>query len=64
VGACSSLAWAIALIALQAFLAAQLGMRFGARVGERMREQAQRGAGIAPLGLGIFFMVARVRGGP
>ena len=50
---------AVALIAAQAFLAAQLGLRLGARLGERLREGAERLAGLALLGLGAFFLVER-----
>lgn len=51
---------AIALIGAQAFLVAQLGLRLGARLGERVREGAERFAGIALLGLAIFFLTERL----
>jgi putative Mn2+ efflux pump MntP len=50
---------AVGLIGAQAFLAAQFGLRLGARLGERLREGAERLAGIALLGLGVFFLVER-----
>jgi manganese efflux pump family protein len=37
----------IIAIAVQAFLAAQLGLALGSRIGERWRERAERIAGIA-----------------
>jgi putative Mn2+ efflux pump MntP len=54
------LAWAIVLIAAQALLAAQLGLRFGARLGEQICERAEWIAGLALIALGITFLAARV----
>jgi len=50
------IAWTIALIAVQAFVAAQIGLAVGARLSERAREAAERiaGAGLIVLGL-VFF---------
>jgi putative Mn2+ efflux pump MntP len=53
------LAWAIVLIAAQAFLAAQLGVRFGGRVREPLREHLEQAAGLALIALGAAFLVAR-----
>jgi manganese efflux pump family protein len=47
----------IIAIGVQAFVAAQLGLRLGARVGERFRETAERIAGIALIALGAFLIV-------
>jgi manganese efflux pump family protein len=49
----------IALIAVQAFAVSWLGMRLGARVGERARENAERlaGAGLAVLATGLLVAV-------
>jgi putative Mn2+ efflux pump MntP len=46
----------IALIAVQAFAVSWLGMRFGERVGEQVRENAERvaGAGLALLATGLL----------
>ncbi|HET9720353.1 MAG TPA: manganese efflux pump [Solirubrobacteraceae bacterium] len=55
-----SIALAVALIAGQALLFSQLGMRLGARLGARMRESAERMAGIALLALGIGLLVERL----
>ena len=50
----------VVLIALQAFIVTQLGVRLGARVGEEIREGAERLAGVALLVLGVFIIGARV----
>jgi putative Mn2+ efflux pump MntP len=46
----------IALIAAQAFVLAQLGLRLGSRLSERLREAAERlaGLGLAALGVGLL----------
>ena len=41
-------------IAVQAFVAAQLGLAIGARVAERWRDLAEKGAGIVLILLGIY----------
>ncbi|MDQ6806892.1 MAG: manganese efflux pump MntP family protein [Actinomycetota bacterium] len=50
----------IVLIALQAFLAAQLGLRLGSRLSERLREGADRSAGAALTGLGIVLLAEKL----
>ena len=57
-----SIGVAIVLIALQAFVATQLGMRLGARAGEQIREGAERLAGAALLVLGVFIIGAHLAG--
>ena len=47
----------LAAIALQAFVAAQLGLAIGAKVAERWRERAERLAGIALILLGIYLTI-------
>jgi putative Mn2+ efflux pump MntP len=47
----------IVAIAVQALFAAQLGLTLGAKVGEQFRENAERLAAIALIGLGIFVLV-------
>jgi putative Mn2+ efflux pump MntP len=47
----------IIAITIQAFLAVQLGLALGARVGERLRENAERLAALALIGLGIFLLI-------
>lgn len=46
----------IIAIAVQAFVAAQLGLHLGARIGERFRETAERLAGLALITLGVFLL--------
>jgi putative Mn2+ efflux pump MntP len=50
----------IVAIALQAFLAAQLGLAIGAKVGERWRERAEQAAGIALILLGAYLLIEQV----
>lgn len=57
-----SIGVAVVLIAVQAFVVTQLGVRLGARVGEQIREGAERLAGVALLVLGAFIIGARVVG--
>jgi manganese efflux pump family protein len=50
----------IVAIALQAFIAAQLGLALGAKIAERWRERAERLAGIALILLGIYLIVEQL----
>jgi manganese efflux pump family protein len=50
----------IAAIALQAFVAAQLGLALGARVAERWRERAEQVAGIALILLGAYLIAEQL----
>jgi putative Mn2+ efflux pump MntP len=50
----------IALIALQAFIVAQLGLRLGSRLSERLREGAERLAGAALTALGIVLLAEKL----
>jgi putative Mn2+ efflux pump MntP len=49
-------------IGVQAFVAAQLGLRFGSRVGGRVREGAERIAGAMLILLAIVLLALRVAG--
>lgn len=57
-----SIGVAVVVIALQAFIVTQLGVGLGARVGEKIREGAERLAGLALLVLGAFILGARLIG--
>ena len=48
------------LIGAQAFLLTQLGLRLGARIGEGIREGAERLAGVALAGLGLVLLGERL----
>jgi putative Mn2+ efflux pump MntP len=50
----------IVAIALQAFIAAQLGLAIGARIGERSRERAEQVAGIALILLGTYLITEQL----
>ena len=50
----------IVLIGLQTFLLTQVGLRLGARVGERIREGAERLAGLALALLGVVLLLEKL----
>jgi putative Mn2+ efflux pump MntP len=50
----------IAAIGVQTIIATQLGIRLGARLGERVRDSAERLAGLALAGLGLFLLVEKL----
>ena len=50
----------IVAIALQAFIAAQLGLALGAKIAERWRERAGKLAGIALILLGIYLVAEQL----
>lgn len=56
------LVWAIVLIAIQAFVAAQLGVRLGARMSAGVRERLEQAAGLSLIALGLTFLVVRASG--
>jgi putative Mn2+ efflux pump MntP len=47
----------VVAIAVQAFIAVQLGLRLGARVGDRLREGIERVAAVALILLGVVLAV-------
>jgi manganese efflux pump family protein len=47
-------------IAAQAFIATQIGIRLGSRVGQRMREVTEKLAGLALIALGIVLLLERL----
>ena len=50
----------IVAIAVQAFVAAQLGLALGAKIGERWRERAEQVAGIALILLGAYLITEQL----
>ena len=52
----------VALIAIQAFVAAQLGMRLGSRLAESTREAAGRVAGLLLMAAAVLVVVEHVAG--
>jgi putative Mn2+ efflux pump MntP len=51
---------AVAWIAIQALVAAQLGMRLGARIGEGLRERAEQLAGVALIAVAGLLLVLKL----
>ena len=47
-------------IALQALIAAQLGLAIGAKIAERWRERAEQAAGIALMLLGAYLIAEQL----
>ncbi len=50
----------IAAIAVQALLAAQIGLAIGAKISERLRERAEQVAGVALILLGVYLIAERI----
>ena len=50
----------VAWIALQAFAAAQIGIRLGARIGDRFRERAQWLAGVTLVVVAVILLVLKL----
>jgi manganese efflux pump family protein len=50
----------VILIGLQTFVVTQLGIRLGARAGKRVREGAERLAGVALAALGLILLVEKL----
>ena len=51
---------AVVLIGAQAFVFAQVGLRLGAQLNERLRERAEQLAGLALLGLALLLIVEKL----
>ncbi len=47
----------VVAVSAQAFIVTQLGIRLGGRVGERLREGAERVAGLALIALGVILLI-------
>jgi manganese efflux pump family protein len=50
----------IVLIAIQTFIVTQLGLRLGSRLSDRVREGAERLAGVALTGLGLVLLAEQL----
>jgi manganese efflux pump family protein len=57
-----SIAVAVIWIAIQAFVVAQVGLRFGHRVGEEIRDRAEWLAGVALIAVAIALLLLRLTG--
>lgn len=54
------IALAVIWIAIQAFIVAQVGMRFGHRVGENLRERSEQAAGVALVGVALVLLALKL----
>jgi putative Mn2+ efflux pump MntP len=54
------IALAVIWIAVQAFIATQVGLRFGARLGEEIRERSEQAAGVALIGVALVLLVLKL----
>lgn len=52
--------WVLVAIAVQTFVASQLGFALGSRLSERLRERAEKVAGIALIALAAILLLERV----
>ena len=50
------IALTVVWIAIQAFAAAQVGLRFGARLGEKIRERSEQVAGVALIAVALVLL--------
>ena len=57
-----SIALTVVWIAIQAFAAAQVGLRFGARLGAELRERSEQVAGIALIAVALVLLALRITG--
>lgn len=55
-----SIALVVIWVAIQAFLATQMGVRFGGRIGEVVRERAEQLAGVALIGLALILLALQL----
>jgi putative Mn2+ efflux pump MntP len=55
-----SIALTVIWIGVQAFLAAQLGLRFGSRLGEEARERSEQVAGVALIAVAIILLLLKL----
>jgi len=50
----------IVWITVQAFVAAQVGLRFGARIGEEIRERSEQAAGVALIAVALVLLALKL----
>ena len=55
-----SIALTVIWIAVQAFAAAQVGLRFGARVGDALRERSEQVAGVALIAVALILLALKL----
>ena len=55
-----SIAVTVIWVAVQAFAAAQVGLRFGARVGEALRERSEQAAGVALIAVALILLALKL----
>ncbi|HKW60011.1 MAG TPA: manganese efflux pump [Candidatus Dormibacteraeota bacterium] len=55
-----SIAVTVIWIAVQAFLAAQVGLRFGGRIGEELRERSEHAAGAALIVVAVLLLALKL----
>jgi len=55
-----SIAVTVIWIAVQAFAAAQVGLRFGARVGDALRERGEQAAGVALIAVALILLALKL----
>ena len=55
-----SIAVTVLWIAVQAFLAAQVGLRLGARLGEELRERSEQVAGVALIAVALILLALKL----
>ena len=57
-----SIAFTVVWIAIQAFAAAQIGLRFGSRIGDALRERSEQAAGVALIAVALVLLVLKLLG--
>ena len=55
-----SIALTVIWVSVQAFLATQVGLRFGARIGEALRERSEQAAGVALIAVALVLLGLKI----
>ena len=55
-----SIAVTVVWVAVQAFLVTQLGLRFGERIGEQLRERSEQAAGVALIAVALILLTLKL----